>query len=245
MDTERTLANIESMRRRQATQRAQRLALGAAAPRADVRWGLDDLSVQLPPAALADGCPVPVQEGVHYAQWDAYLARPNNVYKLASAVVYVALPPLPHVPWPEQYYSFLAWLQRHEMHAEVGGRRPGRLGAWELGLPPRRAFGPTARLLGRARGCRCAVASWRGRTARVWGQEPGAQTTPPIGPSSRPLNAGQPPKGPAAAARPRGGHRGARVRRAAGGAAAAAAAVGGAWCGRAAAGAAAPHTAGF
>jgi hypothetical protein len=65
-------------------------------------------------------------------RWGGYLARPS-LDKVAASVVYVSLPPLPHAPGPEQYYQFLAWLQRHELHAEVGvgssRRRGGGQGA--------------------------------------------------------------------------------------------------------------------
>jgi hypothetical protein len=61
MDSERACEAIARAHRGRATQQGRALALGAAAPRAGVRWSFDELAVQFPAAEIADGCPQPVQ----------------------------------------------------------------------------------------------------------------------------------------------------------------------------------------
>lgn len=61
MDPEKALANFERGRQKQHTLKARNVALGAAAPRADIRWSFDEIVVQFPASAVADGCPRPVQ----------------------------------------------------------------------------------------------------------------------------------------------------------------------------------------
>jgi hypothetical protein len=62
---------MERQRRKSAAVRERGLALGAAAPRVDVRWSFDELVVQFPRVAVADGCPQPIQvrEGLSFMCW--------------------------------------------------------------------------------------------------------------------------------------------------------------------------------